>query len=142
MANNRTEKLKKFVEFIHEPNSSEFCSSPESMKRFNDGLSLILKKAASAQAHSWVGKAKTEMTAFAERARSSVTSKFSTLTRTQLLERLQEGGGLVFQHQFRNKKPEELSDDELRSLLDDQELLKGLNGGKEPPTDGSGESES
>lgn len=144
MSSKKKEKMKKFVEFVHDEGLESLYSSSESLKSFDEGLATLLKRADAAQAHSWISKAKDEMTIFAEQVRKSVTSKFSGLSRAQLLAELQTKmeGGLAFQQQFRNKKPEELSDEEIRSILDDRELLKTLNEKKGMPTDGSGEGKS
>ncbi len=143
MSNNKKNKipLKKLVDFIHDENNNAFYSSDESLKRFDDGLSLILKRANSAQAHSWINKAKGEISKFNEQLKSSLIEKYSKLSRVELLAEFKKEslGGLTFQHQFRNKKPEDLSEDELRSILEDQELLKSLNKQKGTPPDGSGE---
>lgn len=135
-------QISKFIEFVHDASLGNLHSSPESLKRFDDGLAVLLKKAKEAQAHSWISKAKGEIAAFAEQSIKAVSSKFAGLSRQQLLAEIKKqiDGGLNFQHQFRNKKPDDLSDDELRSILDDQEILKDLKKGA--PKDGSGESES
>lgn len=144
MKNDTKGNIQKFAEFTHDASLDSLYSSPESLKRFDEGLSSLLRKADAAQAHSWITKARDEMSSFAGQIKESVTSKFSGLTRTQLLAELKNkmDSGLVFQHQFRNKKAEDLSDEELRSILDYQQLLKLLNQKKGVPTDGSGEGNS
>jgi len=121
-----------FADFLF---SDAFCdleSSKESLVRFEAKLKEQLERGRKALKKSWIGRASAARTQFEESAKN-VVSELSKMygSRKELMKAIQDGilGGEIksrLQVQFRNRKIDELSDEELRSIVGDQELLEIL----------------
>ena len=139
MAKEKASNFEKFAKFISD-SDSEITSSPESLSRLSNTINLQLQRAAKAEQKdkkAWIARSQAKRDAFAETAKNTVSKireKFKT--KEELINAIQtgllgEGAQRKFQLQFRNKSADELSESDLRSIIEDQELLEILKKSKQ-----------
>lgn len=135
--NEKKSGLDTFVDFLHSVEMNEegkigIHSSKESVHRYLEGLREILEQSQRMKKHAWLRKAKVDRARFSEKidkGLESLKKKFGS--RSEIIDAIKggllgKGAQLGFQHQFRNKNVEELSDEDLKSILDDQIIIELL----------------
>lgn len=124
MTKTKSNKFFQFSSFIHSEKSSFFHSSAESIARFDSGFEKILNEAKKSKKHAWISKAGKDLGSFREKIKEQIRN--ANISRVQIIELLKVKKMTGFQHQFRNKKLNEMTDDELLSVLEDHEILELL----------------
>lgn len=121
-----------FVEFLFSDAFCEIESSTESLLRFETKLKEQLERARKALKKGWIEKAKEKRLQFEGSAKTAI-SELSKIygSREDLINAIQNGllGKDVksrLQVQFRNRTIDEISDEDLRSIVGDQQLLEIL----------------
>jgi hypothetical protein len=130
MANKKLDKFGQLADFSS--SDGEISSSPQSLKRLQDTVDEQLARAEKAGKKSWLSRApagRKEFEAKVSGLLDRLTEKFGS--RDELLAAIKNGllGGAAqkkLQLQFRNRSVDELSDDDLMSLVGDQEVLELL----------------
>ncbi len=135
MANKKLDKLGQLADFSS--SDGEISSSPQSLKRLQDTINEQLTRAEKAGKKSWLSRAPAERKKFETKVSGlldRLTEKFGS--REELLAAIKNGllGGAAqkkLQLQFRNRSVDELSDDDLMSVVGDQEVLELLKSEEE-----------
>lgn len=125
--------LDKLADFIYDDMDINETCSPESLARFDHGLQKQMERAKVSAKKSWLSRAPMERSNFTNQIKTraaEVISRFKN--KEELIQAIQNGllGGSAkqqFQLQFRNRRVDELSEEDLRSIIDDQEILNLLN---------------
>lgn len=133
--NSEFERLADFL--FEEEGDSEISSA--SKLRLEKCISEQLERANKISKRSWISRAQAERKKFEESAKnivSSLTEKYGS--RADLVSAIQNGllGGGIQQRYllgFRNRRIDELSDEDLRSIIGDQEILELLKKFKGEP---------
>ena len=123
-------EFERSADFLHQPGEAE--SSSASVLRFEKCISEQLERAKSASKKGWLVRAQAERNKFEDSAKdliSNLAKKYGS--RADLISAIQQGllGTNAKERlllQFRNRKVNELSDDDLRSIVGDQEILELL----------------
>lgn len=132
MRSHAESEFEMFAEFLF---SDAFCdleSSKESLARFELKLKEQLERGRKAFKKQWIGRSKAARIQFAESAKNILSDFYKIYgSREELIKSIQQGllGAETksrLQVQFRNRKIEELSDEELRSIIGDQALIEIL----------------
>lgn len=129
MNKNSKSKFELFADFLYSDEFAELESSKESLLRFQEKLKEQLDRADKAHKKGWKERASLARSKFQESAQNIISDLASHYgSRQDLIKAIQNGvlGGDL-QVQFRNRKIDELSDDELRSIIGDKELLDLLH---------------
>jgi hypothetical protein len=107
-----------------------YRSSPEAITRFNAGVDEIVRKTRAAQSHSWVERARAKRNQFTvileEKLRSLVPEASNTQDLLTAILSGRLGDGLKDRAQvcFRNRDISEFTREDLKSLLEDEQILQ------------------
>lgn len=125
-------KLDKFLDLVDSAFDGEIETPPTEMARLQVKMNALLAEAKKLEQQSWKVNAKLERANFASELKGQIESIISQFGSTKgLMEeilngRLGTGAQHTLQTQFRNKKPEELSEKDIRAILGDQKILELL----------------
>lgn len=129
------EKFDQFLNFLNDTSSvdaptlrKDLEADGINMKRIDDGVASILKEVDRAIKRTQLDRAKEQRASFGQTLKDAAKTTFGFGSRKELVDAILSGkfGGVAqgrLQVQFRNRKPDELSDEDLKGLLDDQEIL-------------------
>jgi hypothetical protein len=130
MRKNSNSKFENFADFLFQIDAEG--PSAESVLRLEKCISEQLERAKTASKKSWLGRAQAERKKFEESTKdliSNLAMKYGS--RPDLISAIQNGllgtgakDRLLLQ--FRNRKADQLSDDDLRAIVGDQEILELL----------------
>lgn len=129
-------KLDKFLNLVDASFEGELESSPADMANLQMKLHNLLKEAKQLEQQSWKVTAKAERAKFAEDLKGQIADIVAQYgNKKKLLEEILKGalGGAAkfkLQTQFRNAKPEDLSEKDIQSILGDQKVLELLKNSK------------
>lgn len=129
-------KLDKFLNLVDASFEGELESSPADMANLQMKLHNLLKEAKHLEQQSWKVTAKVERAKFAEDLKSQVADIVAQYgDKKKLLEEILKGGlggaaKFNLQTQFRNIKPEDLSEKDIQAILGDQKVLELLKNSK------------
>lgn len=126
-----SERFDKFADFLYTDPGVDYESSVESLIRFNSALKQQLERANQASKKNWLARAQDKKNQF-ERTAKEISSEIKKYgSRKELIEAINSlvSGdlGQNYHLQFRNRKIDELSDDDLRAILSDQKILEELS---------------
>lgn len=134
--NKNQSKLDMLIDFLHDEDLfNKNCisySSPESIENLSNSLNKMLLEAQSILNHDWIIKVRKERSLSSckiEKLLLNLQNKFTS--REQLIEAITKGilgdkVKLEFQYHFRNKKVDELTDEDLLSIINDQAIIEFL----------------
>lgn len=136
MKNKKVEEFEKFIEFV---DSDEGLSSKEAKERLNDRVKSQLLRAKSVSGKSWISEASANRKKFNEASQGLIKELKNKMgSNAEIVGAIRNGSfgagaKQKLQVQFRNRSVNDLSDEDLLSIIGDQkllELLKQFRGSK------------
>lgn len=125
-------KLDKFLNLVDASFEGELESSPMEMANLQMKLQNLLKESKQLEQQSWKVSAKSERTKFAAELKSQIADLVAQFgDKKKLWDEIVSGGlgsdaKFKLQTQFRNAKPEDLSEKDIQAILGDQKVLELL----------------
>lgn len=129
-------KIEKLLNLIQESDSYELETSNEIMENLQIKMNVLLSEAKKLETQSWKQTAKLEREAFGAIVKNQISILLDSYGgRDGLLQAISNGvlgveAQLKYQTQFRNKNINQLTDDEIKSILGDQKILELLKSKK------------
>lgn len=129
-------KIEKLLNLIQESDSYELETSNEDMANLQVKMNVLLSEAKKLEKQSWKQTAKLEREAFGSIVKNQISSLLDSYGgREGLLKAISNGvlgveAQLKYQTQFRNKNINQLTDEEIKSILGDHKILELLKSKK------------
>lgn len=136
MSNTRKPTTDDLIDFLYDPSDESFSSSKESVARFDEGLKRILERGQRNAKQGWKERGRKQIDEFRASTQNTIKEFIDQFgSREALVSHILSGGlGTQAQRhlqvQFRNRSVDELSEQDLKSVLADVKLLELLSEAK------------